>query len=193
MVSNSLISSAKSSSKDNIYNAIVQELVEISTFDLPDTLIQDEITQVLMEMVRQLEQMGVDVQQFVTKDRIPDMRENARPDAIARLKQDLVVKEVAKVQEIEADEEAIGQRSEEIRSQLRDQAIDEEKLQEIVVNEMTSKKTLEWLREQMTVELVAEGTLDEEDTEVEGEAEAEASEADSQTVDVETVATSEEE
>ncbi|MGK7929829.1 MAG: trigger factor [Microcystaceae cyanobacterium] len=180
---------AENLTKDNIYNKIVQNLVEISTFDLPDTLVQEEVTQVLMEMVRQLEQMGVDVQQFITQDRLPDMRENARPDAIGRLKQDLVVKEVSKVQKIEADEEAIAKRSEEIRSQLPDQAIDEEKLKEVVVGEVISKKTLEWLREQVTVELVPEGTLAEE----EAEAEAEASEEEGQTVDVEAVATSEEE
>ncbi|MGK7945581.1 MAG: trigger factor [Microcystaceae cyanobacterium] len=181
---------AESRTKDNIYNEIVQNLVEISTFDLPDTLIQEQVTQVLMETVRQLEQMGVDVQQFLTQDRIPEMRQSSRPDAIKRLKQDLVVKEVTKVQEIEADEEAIAKRSEEIRSQLPEEGIDEEKLKEIVVNEVTSKKTLEWLHEQMTVELVPEGTLSAAEEE---ESDAEASEEESKTIDVEAVATSEEE
>lgn len=150
---------AEKSTKNNIHNVIVEQLTEISTFDLPDTLIQDEVTQVLMQSLTQLEQMGLDVRSFVTQDNLPAMRDNARPEAISRLKQSLVLEEVAKIQGIEADEAAIAERSQEIRDKFKGQEINEEKLSEIVINELKVKKTLEWLEEQVTVELVPEGTL----------------------------------
>jgi trigger factor len=94
------------------------------------------------------------------------LRENARPEAVERLKQALIVQEIAKIEDLKPEAEALTARINEIRTQLAGQTINQEKLTEVVTEELTSKKVLELLRNQIQVERVPKGTLnppDEED------------------------------
>lgn len=181
---------AENATKDSIYNAIKAELVNISTVDLPDTLVQEEINRVLTQTAIQMEQMGVDVRQLFTSDNIPQMRENARPEAVNRLKEALVLSEIAKTEALEPDEEAIAERIAELQEQLKDQEIDQDRLKEVVEDELRDEKVLEWLKEQITVELVPQGTLSASDAEESAQTETDAATA---TVDVEATSSESEE
>ncbi len=173
--------SAENETKQSVHNAILSELSEISTADLPDTLVQDEVTKVLTQTAMQLEQMGIDLAQYFTQENLPKIRENSRPEAVEKLKKALILQEIAKAESITLEEAEIEERSNEIKKQLEGQEVDPDKLRTVVEEELITEKTLDWLQEKSTVELVPKGSLEEENK-AESETEETASE---QTIDVE--------
>ncbi len=172
--------SAENETKQSIHDVIISQLTELCTVDLPDTLVQDEVTKVLTQTAMQMEQMGADLAQLFTQDNLPKLRENARPEAIKRLKQTLTLQEIAKVESITLEETEIEERSNEIKEQLQGKEVDPDKLRSVVTEELITEKTFDWLQEKATVELVPKGTLEEEN-----KAESEAEEAAEETIEVE--------
>ncbi len=156
--------------KESINTAIMKVLLEQSTLDLPETLIQDEVTQVLSRTLMQMQQMGLDVKQIVNSDTIPLMRKNARPEAIENLSKNLLLAEIAKKEALEPDEIAIQEKMKEIEEQLSDRDIDYDKLRTMVTEDLIAENTFDWLREKSQVELVPQGTLSESDSESDSEA-----------------------
>jgi trigger factor len=150
---------AADKTKANIHDAILKELVKVCPVDLPDTLIQEETGRVLTQTAMQMEQMGLDVRHLFTEEMIPQLRANARPEAIERLQQSLILLEIAKVHQLQPEPATLQTRINEVRAQFRGQAIDETKLQTVVTEELTQAQVLDWLREKVTVELVPLGTL----------------------------------
>ncbi|MDJ0844986.1 trigger factor [Crocosphaera sp.] len=152
--------SVEDETKQSIHTAITSELSKVCTVDLPDTLVQDEVSRVLTQTAMQMEQMGIDLGQLFTQENLPKLRENARPEAIERLKQTLILQEIAKVESITLEEAEIEERSNEIKEQLQGQEVDPDKLRDVVEEQLTTEKTLNWLQEKATVELVPKGTLE---------------------------------
>jgi trigger factor len=166
---------AENKTKNNINAAIAAALIELNTIDLPESLIQEEVTNVLTKTLMQMQQMGLDVRQLFNSDNIPMLRDNARPEAVENLNKSLIIKEIAKQQGLEPDQAAINAKIAEIRPQLAGQEVDEDRLQAMVTEDLLSENTYNWLREQAQVELVPEGSLSEteaDETETEGDGEA---------------------
>ena len=158
---------AEKETKESIYDALTKELVKGATLDLPETLIEKEVTHILTQSFMEFQQMGLDVNQLFTKDNIPKMRESTRPDAIESLKQTLVVQELAKVAGIEVSPEAVTEKIANIMAQLSDRDIDRQRLEQVITEEMLAENTLEWLKEKATITLVPKGSLEEETSEEE--------------------------
>ncbi|MDJ0633304.1 MAG: trigger factor [Xenococcaceae cyanobacterium MO_188.B29] len=152
---------AATETKNNINEAITTLLLEQSTVDIPETLIQEEVTQVLTQTLMQMQQMGIDVKQLFNADTVPKMRENARPEAIENLKKSLIIAEIGKRESLQATEAEIAQKMAEVQEQLSGRDIDQEKLREMVTQDVNQEKTFDWLREKAEVELVPQGTLTE--------------------------------
>ena len=180
---------AEEKTTNNKHAALGKALVEVVDADLPETMIRQEVDQMLQQQAMQLSQMGMDIQRLFTKDMIPQLREHARPEAIERLKQFLGIKEVAKLQSITLEEEEIKAEEATVLKQLENpKEVDPERLREVVENDLLTKKTFTWLEEQSTVELVPEGSLSEDEAaEDEGE-ETPETEAATATVEVESTA-----
>jgi len=168
---------AQEQTKTNIEQAIVDALLEQTEIDLPETMIEQELQTMLTQTAMQMAQYGIDVRQMMTEQMIQQMKERSRPDAIARVKQNLTLLEIAKQQSLEPTEEEISNKEQEVREQLeqQQQEYDESELRENVTDDLRKEKTLEWLREQVEVELVPEGTLQssQEDSQQEETSEAE--------------------
>ena len=167
---------AENETKENINATIVQALLEQNTLDLPETLIQDEVTQVLTQTLMQFQQMGIDVKQIVNSDTIPAMRKNARPEAIENLSKKLILAEIANKESLAPDETAIKEKMAEIEQQLSTREIDYNKLRTMVTEDLIAENSLNWLREKSQIELVPQGSLSESETESETESSSEASE-----------------
>ncbi|BAZ46498.1 trigger factor [Chondrocystis sp. NIES-4102] len=177
---------AENQTKNNINTAIALALVEQNNLDLPESLIQEEVTNVLTKTLMQMQQMGLDVRQLFNSDNIPMLRDNARPEALANLKKSLIIKEIAKKEGLEPDQTAIDAKIAEIRPELAGQEIDEERLTAMVTEDLLSEKTYNWLRDKAQVELVAEGSLSTKESETEEE-----EELDNEAIEVEVVNDSE--
>ncbi|MCU0538047.1 MAG: trigger factor [Hydrococcus sp. Prado102] len=150
---------AEQETKNSIHGAIVAELLENCEVDLPETMVNKEVDMMLTQTAMQMQQYGVDLKQLFNAESIPRMRANARPEAMNRLKQNLILKEIAKVESLEPEQEAIAARIKEVTEQLGDRELDMERLNEMVQEELLSEKTLDWLKEKATVELVPKGSL----------------------------------
>lgn len=171
---------AENDTKQNIYSAIIEELLKHTTIDLPQTLMEEEIQTILMQTVRQIESYGMDVKQFFTRETVGRMRETAKPEASKNLHSTLILETIAQQESITLTDEEIEAKKAEIRDSLKQGEVDEEKLDKFVKQDLLADKTLEWLREKNEIELVPQGTLTkEEETEDEASDSEEESSGDS--------------
>ncbi len=157
---------AQAETKDNIHQAIVEELLKTTELELPETYVDKEIQNILTQTAMQMEQYGLDVRTLFTQDNLPKMRENARPDAIKRLKQTLILEEIATTEGIEVDPEALSIKVEEVKKQLSGRQIDLERLKEVLEEELRTEKTLNWLQESAQLELLPPGSLTPQEEEI---------------------------
>lgn len=145
---------AEDQTKNNINNAIADVLLEQNTLDLPESLVQEEVTNVLTKTLMQMQQMGLDVRQLFNSDNVPMLRDNARPEAVTNLQKSLIISEIAKKEGLEPDQAAIDAKIAEIRPQLAGQEVDEDRLLEMVTSDLLNENTFGFLREKAQVELV---------------------------------------
>ncbi len=157
---------ADNETKNKIYSAIITELLKHNNAELPKTLIDEEIQKLLVQTANQLQNSGIDLNKFFTKDIVDKMRETARPEAIKNIQTNLIIEKIAQQESLNVSEEEITEKTNEIKENVKDQDLDEQKLYEYVKSDLIREKTLAWLRERNQVELVPEGSLSEsEDTE----------------------------
>ena len=178
---------AEKKTKTNKQQALLDDLIEHLEADLPETLIEQEVDTLLTQTAMQLQRQGIDVKKLFTKDTVPQLRQRSRPEAIDRLKRSLALQEVAKKESIEVEPAAIEARVKELMAEYSGQDIDRDRLKEVVEEELLTEKIFAWLEEHSTIELVPEGSLqnDEEDeiddegetVEIEESTQVEASEA----------------
>jgi trigger factor len=108
--------SARAMSKLEREQAVVAALVDASSVDVPDTLVDRELTSQLESMERTLSRQGLKLEryfEYVGKT-IDQWMAEQRPDAEARLKVDLVLGEYARRENLDpSDEEVIAYLEEE--------------------------------------------------------------------------------
>ncbi|MEH1873323.1 trigger factor [Nostoc sp.] len=168
---------ADDKTKTNKQEALLTELLKHVEVDLPATMIEQEVDAMLTQTAMRLSQQGLDVKKLFTQDIIPQLRERSRTEAIERIKRFLSLREVGKRESIQVTPEEIAAKVTELLEQYpEEQDVDEDKLRSIVENELLTEKTIDWLLEHSSVELVPEGSLNpiEETEAVESDADADA-------------------
>jgi trigger factor len=151
---------ADDKTKTNKQEALLTELLKHVEVDLPATIIEQEVDAMLTQTAMRLSQQGLDVRKLFTQDIIPQLRERSRTEAIERIKRSLSLREVGKRESIQVTPEEIAARVTELLEQYpEEQDVDEDKLRSIVENELLTEKTIDWLLEHSSVELVPEGSL----------------------------------
>jgi trigger factor len=151
---------ADDKTKTNKQEALLTELLKHVEVDLPLTLVEQEVDAMLTQTAMRLSQQGLDVRKLFTQDIIPQLRERSRTEAIERIKRSLSLREVGKRESIEVTPEEIAVRVKELLEQYpEEKEVDEDRLRSIVENELLTEKTIDWLLEHSSVELVPEGSL----------------------------------
>lgn len=150
---------AEAQTKSNIQGALTAALVESVEFDMPDSMIEREAQALVSQTAMQMSQYGVDVRKMLTEELVAKMREEARPEAISRLKESLTLQELAKSEGLEPEEDAITKRIAEVQAELAERDYDPDRLREVVCEDLAREAALEWLEANATVELVPAGTL----------------------------------
>jgi trigger factor len=154
---------AADATRSNIYAAIINELVKLGNFDLPDSMIQKEVDTLITQSAMQLQRMGIDIKNLLNADTIPAMREKSKPEAIDNLKSSLIIAEIAKRESLEVNQEKLQEKIRDLQEQFAEQNFDPTRLEEFVKEDLIKETTLEWLEERSNLELVPEGSLKEED------------------------------
>jgi len=178
----------------NIEQSLLDELVKHIEAEIPKTLVMREVDFIVTQTAMQLSRQGIDLNQFLTKDLVDNMRENARPEAIERLRRTLALGEIAKQESIAVTDEEVEARKAEMMAEVDDPSqVDPERLTQVVNEDLLKEKILAWLKENAEVELVPQGSLapeapdsEADDTTAEPVAEDD-SEAEAEAVEVEVV------
>lgn len=150
---------AENKTKANQQQALTKELVKNVEIDLPETLINQEIDAMLTQTAMQLSRQGIDVKRLFTQDTIPELRQRSRPEAIDSIKRTLALQEVAKRESITVDSAAIEARFNEVMAEFADKDVDQDRLRQVLADELLTEKIFDWLQANAAIELVAEGTL----------------------------------
>jgi trigger factor len=152
--------SATTATDNNIEQALLDELVKHLDAEIPETLVNREANFIVSQTAMQLSRQGIDLSKFLTKDLVENMRQNARPEAIERLRRTLALGEIAKQEAIAVTADEVKARAAEMMAEVEDPSqVDPERLDEVVNEDLLKEKILAWLKENSTVELVPEGTL----------------------------------
>ncbi|KAB8330466.1 trigger factor [Scytonema tolypothrichoides VB-61278] len=158
---------ASQKTKSHQQEALLAELLKHVEVDLPETMIQQEVNQMLTQTAMRLSQQGLDVRKLFTQDVIPQLRERSRGEAVERIKRSLALMEVAKRESIEVSADQIEARVKELMEEYSEKDVDEKRMLEVVENELLTEKIIDWLLERSTIELVPEGSLSTAETETE--------------------------
>lgn len=143
----------------NKEEAILQELVKHVQVDLPETLIKQEVNYMLTQTAMQFENQGMNIKQVFTPEIIQRLREQSRPEAIARIQRTMALGEVAKRESIKVESAEVEAKVKEMLQEYAGQDIDQDRLRQVVEEDLLKKKVFAWLEEHSTIELVPEGSL----------------------------------
>ena len=150
---------AANETKTNIHAAIAEELLKHNSVEVPETMIQEEVQNLLKQTASQMQNYGMDISQIFTKENVLQMRESSRPEALKNLQISLIVKQIANQESVNVESQVISERIAQVKETLKDKDVDEEKLQKLVADELLTEKTLDWLQEKNNVELLPLGSL----------------------------------
>lgn len=167
--------------------ALIEALIEKVEIDLPETMIEKEVEQILTQTAIQMENYGMDIKKLFTKETVAQMRQRTRPDAINRLKQSLALEEISKQESLTVEPEAIDTKVAELMEQFSGQEVDPERVRDFVESDLLKEKAIKWLEEHATIELVPKGSLAVAEEEAQSQVEATASQqtdAAEQTIEV---------
>ncbi len=153
--------------KNNIHEAIIAQLRQCCSVQLPETMIEKEVENLLTRSAIMMQNYGLDIQKMFNADTIPVMRERSRQDAIENLQKSLFLKKIARQESITVEPEKVGARIKKVTQQLSEskQEYKSEQLRKMVEDELLEESTLDWLQEKTKVELVPVGSLSSSETE----------------------------
>jgi trigger factor len=142
--------------------ALLNQLVEQMDVELPETMIRREVDYSITQTAMQLSQQGMDIKKTFTQEIVSMLREQARPEALTRLKRTLLLGEIAKQESLEVEPDAVEAKVSELLADYQERGmedIDMDRLREVVEEDLLREKIFAWLEEHNTIELVPEGTL----------------------------------
>lgn len=132
--------------------ALLEALVAELEVELPETLVQQEIRNLVEQTASQIAQQGMDVRKLFTPDLVRSLMDTSRPEAEARLRRSLALQALATAESIEVAAEDLEAKLREVRRGLSDSSrIDPERLQAAVADDLLREKLLEWLEANSTV------------------------------------------
>jgi len=139
---------AKAARHDALLSALVEEL----EVELPETLIQQEIRNLIEQTAGQIAQQGMDVKKLFTPDLVRSLMDTSRPEAETRLRRSLALKALAAAEAIEVEAEALDAKVKEISRGLSQQGnIDPQRLREVVADDLLQETLLDWLEANSTI------------------------------------------
>ena len=134
------------------HDALLAALVEQLEVELPETLVQQEIRNLIEQTAGQIAQQGMDVKKLFTPDLVRSLMDTSRPEAEERLKRSLALQALADAENITVDAEAIEARVREISRGLKQQgSVDPARLRAVVSDELLQESLLAWLEANSTV------------------------------------------
>ena len=117
----------KSQEKFEKENKVIEKVMEISEVDIPNGMIETQIDDELGQFDFRLRQQGLELEKYLelTGTNIDMMREQFREVAEKRVRADLVLEAIAKVESIEVTEEDIDKELTKMAEQYEAEDVEE--------------------------------------------------------------------
>jgi trigger factor len=155
----------------NRHEALLEALVEQLEVELPETLVQQEMRNLVEQTASQIAQQGMDVKKVFTADVVRSLMDTSRPEAEKRLRRSLALRALAKAEAIAVPDAELTTRLAEVRRELSNRPdLDEERLRLAVADDLLQEKLLEWLETHATISESAPTSGEEADAKPAGKA-----------------------
>lgn len=120
--------------------------------ELPESLVQQEVRNLVEQTAGQFAQQGMDVKSLFTPDLVRNLMESSRPEAEERLRRSLALSALAEAEGLEVEDGDIDAKVKEVKKQLAgERDIDPQRLRDAVIDDLLRDKLLGWLEENSTV------------------------------------------
>ena len=145
----------------NRHDALIAALVEQLEVELPESLVQQEVRNLVEQTAGQFAQQGMDVKSLFTPELVRNLMESSRPEAEERLRRSLALSALAESEGLKVEDADIDAKVKEVKKQLSgERDIDPQRLRDAVVDDLLREKLLGWLEENSTVTEKAADTGD---------------------------------
>ncbi len=136
----------------NRQESLLKALVSQLEVELPKTLIDQEIRNLIEQTARNFAEQGIDVKSTFTPDLINKLMESSRPEAEDNLRQQFAIKALAEKEDISVTEKEIKEKFNEIKNEFsKEKNIDQEKLKDAIHADLLQEKVFVWLEENNNV------------------------------------------
>lgn len=111
-------------------NAVIEKLIEISEFEVPEGMIDTQLEDEVRQFDYRLRNQGLELEKYLemTKSTIEDLKEQFKPTATKRVEADIVLEAVVEAENIEVNEADIDKELEKMAEQYK--AEDKEEFKE---------------------------------------------------------------
>ena len=118
-IKDALLKNRQNENENKATEELLDKVCEAATVEIPEVMIENEVTDMLKEYEQRLMQQGLKLEQFYqfTGQTEADLRSNMRIDAEKKVKLRLVLEEVAKAENVEVTKEDINAEYENIANQ----------------------------------------------------------------------------
>lgn len=118
-IKDALLKNRQNENENKATDELLDKVCEAATVEIPEDMIENEVTDMLKEYEQRLMQQGLKLEQFYqfTGQTEADLRSNMRIDAEKKVKLRLVLEEVAKAENVEVTKEDINAEYENIANQ----------------------------------------------------------------------------
>ena len=138
--------------RSNRHNALLQSLVKELEVELPETLIQEEVRNLVEQTASQFAQQGMDVKSTFTPDLVRSLMEASREEAETNLRSNLALQALASAEDLKLEDKEIETKLKEVKRELsQEKNIDPQRLRQAVSDDLLRDKLLDWLEENSTV------------------------------------------
>ncbi|MGY4590794.1 trigger factor [Thermostichus sp. MS-CIW-40] len=152
-------------SEENLETAILNAILETTEVDLPETLIEQETTQLLAQSLQALRQEGIkpgELRKFLSElppETLNQLKERHRPEAIDRLRRTLALSAIVRQEQIAVGSTELDVEVEEVMAAYAQQGqkLDRERVRRVrqaVYESLLTNKVMAWLKSQTTVNWV---------------------------------------
>ena len=130
--------------QESLLKALVNEL----EVDIPNTLIEQEVRNIVENTAQNFAQQGIDVKSVFTPELVQSLMKSSRKEAEENVRRQLALNALAKAENIEVVEKDLQTKLKEVKNELGDERkIDEERLKQAVSDDLLQEKLLQWLEE----------------------------------------------
>ena len=136
----------------NRRDALLAALVEQLEVELPETLVQQEVRNLVEQTAAQFSQQGMDVKSLFTPELVRNLMETSRPEAEERLRRSLALSALAEAESLKIEDPEIDAKVKEVKAELSgERDIAPNRLRQAVIEDLLQEKLLGWLEENSTV------------------------------------------